>query len=412
MRARTILSVAALLLSAVCQAQPGMRGNFNPNGPFTVRVGEISNGRIETTPAVSSEGTVFQKGDVIRVKTIPAAGYSFDSGYSSRNGGFAFYTEYSTPEFEITVGSDLYIGASFVESSRIEGIRTIQNIVYAQPGKKALKYDAFIPDGAAGLPGIVIIHGGGWMMNDEEVMRGLARELARGGRYCVFSIDYRFQNNRDGDEVPTHMQDIMGDCYGAILHIQEHCAEYGLDPTRLGLTGDSAGGHLAAAIANDIEKVGDGGFGVRAGVYEVLPTYMPKGMTAAQAREKLLAIKATAPSYGIFSVEGIRRFFNDLGTDEEGEALAPLNNIPDAAKRAIPTWLIRGASDTLISDESVREYYDALVAAGQEAYYVYVAGAEHAFYDWKPDAKTKATFDRFGAPYAAAMKSFFDTIFY
>ena len=110
--------------------------------------------------------------------------------------------------------------------------------------------------------------------------------------------------------------------------------------------------------------------------------------------------------------EQISRFFRNIGTVEEVMALAPEDNIPNPAQRKLATWLIRGSVDALIPDSAVQQYYNALVNAGQEAYYVKVAGANHAFYDWKPDAITKHTFERFGVPYAAAMKSFFDTVFY
>lgn len=411
---RIILCSAAILSSALCFAQLGEAPKEGPAGPFTVKIGETLNGKIVTTPAITAEGVTLAKGTKVKVKAVPDAGYSFDSGYqvTSTRFGYGTFIEYTDQEFEVEVKADINIGASFIETEKLKGFKVVQDVVYAKPGMKTLKYDAFIPDGAKNLPGIVIIHGGGWGVNDENIMRGLARELIKGDRYVVFSIDYRWQNFGDGDKTPNRMQDLIADCYGAILHIQEHASEYGLDPTRLALTGDSAGGHLAAAVANDVERVGDAGWGVKPGVYEVLPTYMPKGMTAAQAQKSLLAIKATAPSYGIFSVQGIRRFFNNLGTDEEGAALAPLNNIPDPAKRLIPTWLNRGSVDSLISDESVQEYYDAMKKAGQEVYYVKVAGANHAYYDWKPDAITKHTFTRFGVPYAAAMKAFFDIVFY
>ena len=409
-----ILCCAALLPAVVCSAQLGEAPKEGPAGPFTVKLGEILNGKIQTTPTITAEGVTLAKGTKVKVKAIPDKGYSFDSGYRVTHSRFGYGTfmEYMTPEFEVEITGDYMIGASFIESSKLEGFKVIQDVVYAKPGVKTLKYDAFIPDGAKNLPGIVIIHGGGWGSNNEDIMRGLARELIKGDRYVVFSIDYRWQNYGDGDKQPNHVQDLIADCYGAILHIQEHAAEYGLNPQLLAVTGDSAGGHLAAAVANDIEKVGDGGWGQKPGVYQVLPTYMPKGMTGAEAQKSLLAIKAAAPSYGLFSVSQINRFFKNVGTVDEAMALAPQDNIPNPNKRKLATWLIRGSVDTLIPDQAVQEYYEELVNAGQEAYYVKVAGANHAFYDWKPDAITKHTFERFGVPYAAAMKSFFDTVFY
>ena len=66
----------------------------------------------------------------------------------------------------------------------------------------------------------------------------------------------------------------------------------------------------------------------------------------------------------------------------------------------------------LIKDDAVEAYADALKAAGQTVEYVQVPGANHAFFDWKPDRRTKETFAKYGAPYAAKMKAFFDAVFY
>ena len=329
----------------------------------------------------------------------------------AQNGGFVYYDEYYTPEFEVTVNTTCSVGASFVEPERLQGYKCIRDVVYAKPGVKTLKYDAFIPDGAKKLPGVVIIHGGGWRMNCEDVMKGLARELCKDGKYVVFSIDYRWIGNADGDAEPNTMTDIIEDCYGAILHIQEHAKEYGLDPKKLAVTGDSAGGHLCAAVANMVELVGDGGFGKTPGVYQYLPTYMPKGMSAKKARKNLLAIKAVAPNYGIFNLAGVQRYGRDLPLEAQ-KAWAPIENIPSPKKRKIPQWINRGTADNVVSDEGNQEYYDALKAAGQEAYYVKVPGAAHAYYDWKPDSATKATFVKYGEPYAKQMEDFFNTVFY
>lgn len=410
MKATKSIIAAGLMLASVC-ASGQQRRPANPDGPFKVTIGECTHGRVEVTPAIPAEGKEFPKGATLKIKAIPDPGYAFECGYKAMGGGFAFYTEYPAAEFEVTVDGACSVGASFVEPSRLQGYKCIQDIVYAKPGVKTLKYDAFIPDGAKKLPGIVIIHGGGWQMNCEDVMKGLARELVKDGKYVVFSIDYRWNGTRDGDSEPNTMVDIIEDCYGAILHIQEHAAEYGLDPKRLAVTGDSAGGHLCASVATMIERVGDGGFGQKPGVYQYLPTYMPKGMSVKKARKSLKAIKAVAPNYGIFSVSGIERFVRNL--PEEGKkAVAPIDNIPSPKSRKIPHWINRGTEDTLISDESTMEYYNALKAAGQEVYYVKVPGAAHAYYDWKPDSATKETFIKYGEPYARQMEDFFNTVFY
>ena len=382
---------------------------------FKVKVDQPAHGKVTVTPAVPEDGMV-KAGTVLNVKVeVTDEGWVFDSGYYLSFSGGMFYPTYKevmNPEFQVKVEGDIMsLGASIMEAERLQGHRVIQDVVYAQPGVKPLKYDMFIPDGAKNLPCIVIIHGGGWSSNTEDIMRGLARELIKGGKYVVASIDYRWIGQRDGDQTPNTMNQLIEDCFGAILHIQEHAAEYGIDPKRLAVTGDSAGGHLSSSMANLIERVGDGGWGVKPGVYEYLPTYMPKGMSAKKAKKSLLAIKAAAPSYGVFDRGSLKRFA--AGLDEEGQkAIAPNDNIPSVKSRAIPQYLVLGTLDRTVGREPMEKYVENLKAAGQTAELVIIEGAEHAFFDWKPDQRTKATFAKFGVPYAADMMRFFDEVFY
>lgn len=382
---------------------------------FKVKVDQPAHGKVTVTPAVPEDGMV-KAGTVLNVKVeVTDEGWVFDSGYYLSFSGGMFYPTYKevmNPEFQVKVEGDIMsLGASIMEAERLQGHRVIQDVVYAKPGVKPLKYDMFIPDGAKNLPCIVIIHGGGWSSNTEDIMRGLARELIKGGKYVVASIDYRWIGQRDGDQTPNTMNQLIEDCFGAILHIQEHAAEYGIDPKRLAVTGDSAGGHLSSSMANLIERVGDGGWGVKPGVYEYLPTYMPKGMSAKKAKKSLLAIKAAAPSYGVFDRGSLKRFA--AGLDEEGQkAIAPNDNIPSVKDRAIPQYLVLGTLDRTVGREPMEKYVENLKAAGQTAELVIIEGAEHAFFDWKPDQRTKATFAKYGVPYAADMMRFFDEVFY
>ena len=406
MKLSHLFTISALMLAVAASGQPR-----NAAGPFKVNIGECTGGRIEVTPEIPAEGATFPKGTVLKIKAFPNEGYAFECGYEAMNGQFAYFTEYFTEEFEVTVSGPCSVGASFVDPEFLQGHKVIHDVVYAQPGVKPLKYDVYIPDGAKKLPGIIIIHGGAWRMNCEDVMSGMARELTRNGKYVVFSIDYRWSGTADGDARPNELYELIEDCFGAVLHIQEHASEYGLDPKRLAVTGDSAGGHLCTSVANMIERVGDGGFGVNPGVFEYMPTYMPKGMTVEKARKSLMAIKAVAPNYGVFSAEGVGRFVRNLPAEGRA-ALAPLDNVPDASVRKIPHWINRGTADPLISEESTVEYYEAVKAAGQEVHYVKVPDAVHAYYDWKPDSATKETFWKYGAPYTREMEKFFDTVFY
>ena len=159
-------------------------------------------------------------------------------------------------------------------------------------------------------------------------------------------------------------------------------------------------------------QIGDGGFGEKEGVFEFMPSYMPKGKSVEQVRKEITnAIKAAAPSYGVFA--DLNHYSDNPAADDSWKkAVSPIYFIPDVKERAVPQFLLRGTNDFLIRDEMVQSYVDALEAAGQKAVYVQVEGASHAFFDWKPNAQVKATFAKYGVKYAAQMKAFFDEVFY
>lgn len=380
---------------------------------FTVTMVPSEEGSCTIVPEIPKNGQV-QAGTVLTIKAKAGAGYALDAIYNTVKGGMwgtTSYEEFSSP-MKITVDKDMAVGATFVEKSLVKDIKMTHDVVFAQPGVKPLKYDVYSPEGAQNLPGIVIVHGGGWSSNNEDIMRGLARELIKGGRYVVFSIDYRWINQLDGDPQPNYMHHLIEDVLGSIAHIQEHAARYGLDPARLALTGDSAGGHLAGAAALFSPRIGKAGFGDRAGVYEYLPSYMPAGKPLNQVREEITqAVKAVAPSYGVYDA---KNFANFLEQKDEAyhHAVSPVKHIPKVAERAVPHFIVRGTKDFLITHEMIQSDVDLLQAAGQRVEYVQVEDAHHAFFDWKPDTQTRTTFAKYGVQYAGAMREFFDSVFY
>ena len=384
----------------------------NPNGPYTVTLVPPVHGKVTVSPALPADGK-FAKGTVLTVTATPDAGYAVDSAWYSIPGRFGqMYHENAGPAFTVTIDQDKRVGASFIEEAAVKDLNVTSDVVYAKPGIKPLKYDVFAPKGARNLPVIVIIHGGGWQANDEDVMRGLARELTKGGKFVVCSMDYRWAGKEDGDPTGNTMADLIDDVFGGIAHIMEHAAQYGGDATRIGVTGDSAGGHLAAVASLMPNMIGSRGFGKTPGVFEFTPTYLPKGKSAEQVRDEMVkAIKAGAPSYGVFGPAMLNPYSEEHANDQAWkDAIAPLNHIPPATERPVPQFLTRGTVDPLIKDEMVKEFTDALVKAGQRAEYVQVGGASHAFFDWKPDDRTKATFAKYGVYYAARMRAFFESV--
>lgn len=380
---------------------------------YAVTLDAAAHGTYAVKPALPASGRL-PAGTVLTVTSKPKPGYAFDAGYYSTPGKWgAMYFESMTPTFKVTVNQDMHIGVSFVEQAAVAHVKVLQDIVYAKPGVKPLKYDVFTPKGAkAPLPIVVLIHGGGWETNDENIMRGMARELTRGGQFVVASIDYRWAGKGDGDATSNTMAHLIEDVFGAIAHIMEHASAYGGDASRIVLSGDSAGGHLAAVGSLMVNKIGDNGFGKTPGIFEFKPSYLPKGQTSADVRQNMLmAIKAAAPSYGVFSGPFLKHYSEDqAASDAWTVAITPAHHIPQASLRTVPQYLTRGTQDPVISDEMCRSFMDALVAAGQRVEYLQVGGAGHAFFDWKPDARTQATFKQYGVHHTAQMKAFFASV--
>ncbi|MDO4228998.1 MAG: alpha/beta hydrolase [Capnocytophaga sp.] len=399
MKKNALLSFVALL-GANLQAQQ----------KFKVNLDEVVNGTYQVSPKLPKDQMV-KAGTILTIKAVPAQGYVFDSGYFTAGEPMPWgrlYFEQMTPEYKIVVNNNMDIGAYFVKKQEVENLNITQDIVYAQPGIKPLKYDVFAPKNAKNLPCVIIIHGGGWSSNTEDIMRGMAREIANSGKYVAFSIDYRWTGNLDGDATPTEVYQIIEDSYGAVLHIMENASKYGGDGTKLFITGDSAGGHLSASVGNFIERIGDKGFGKTAGVFEFSPTYLPKNKSLSQVKTELSqAIKGIVPTYGVFTAEMLSFRFKDYPYKNE---IAPINYVPNASQRVLPQLLYRGTEDGLIKDSEVENYLNALTKAGQRAEYIQVGGANHAFFDWKPEAKTQAVFEKYGKYHIRQMLLFFDSV--
>jgi len=115
---------------------------------------------------------------------------------------------------------------------------------YAGTDNPRQQLDIFLPRKRATdalLPVIVLIHGGGWSSGDRRGFMGNAIEIAKTGRYVAVSAGYRLSGEA---KWPAQIHD----CKAAIRWIRSHARELGVDPDRIGVTGGSAGGHLALLL--------------------------------------------------------------------------------------------------------------------------------------------------------------------
>jgi acetyl esterase len=92
------------------------------------------------------------------------------------------------------------------------------------------------------LPCLLFLHGGGWVIGNLESHDRLCRILTNRARICVVAVDYRL--------APEHrFPAALDDCVAALQWVSSHAAELAIEPGRIGVGGDSAGGNLAAVLA-------------------------------------------------------------------------------------------------------------------------------------------------------------------
>jgi acetyl esterase len=114
-----------------------------------------------------------------------------------------------------------------------------RDIEFSRPDGYSLTLDAWVPEGPGPFPTVIVVHGGGWEAGDKNTyVPPLFPPLIRGG-FAWFTINYRLSPRF---QHPAAFDDVNA----AIVWVKRNAAAYKVDPTRIALMGESAGGHLAA----------------------------------------------------------------------------------------------------------------------------------------------------------------------
>lgn len=109
-------------------------------------------------------------------------------------------------------------------------------------GAPDVRLAVYRPRNASGdLPCILHIHGGGYVMGSVESQEGIHRALAADLNCMIVSVDYRLAPE-------TRFPGAIEDCYAALGFVFGNAKELGIDASRIGVMGESAGGGLAAAL--------------------------------------------------------------------------------------------------------------------------------------------------------------------
>tara|TARA_Y100001970_G_scaffold290274_1_gene423418 strand:- start:69106 stop:69897 length:792 start_codon:yes stop_codon:yes gene_type:complete len=232
------------------------------------------------------------------------------------------------------------------------------NLVIGKAGSRDLIADLFIPPGnLKNRPAIVIVHGGGWREGDEKQLRGYGILLAREGFVCICT-SYRLSTEAIW---PSQIQDVK--C--AIRYLKANSDDLGLDPARVGITGNSAGGHLS----------------LMAGLSQVDSTFEGEGGNS-HVDSNVKAVCAIYPPARIIKyddsdpiIDAFRMLMGDVSEDQYKKA-SPILHID---KNFPPTMLIHGSSDSVVKLKDSTDLYQKLVEENIAAELHIFSEEEHAF---------------------------------
>ena len=142
----------------------------------------------------------------------------------------------------------LCVPAFFMATIHAEDLKDIE---YARAGNVSLRFDAHIPNGPGPFATVILVHGGAWVKGDRtNNVQPLFQPLSDAG-FAWFSISYRLAGDVARNPVGAAMQlgTAESDVRKAVAFVKDHAAEYRVNPNKIALLGESAGGQLAAMAA-------------------------------------------------------------------------------------------------------------------------------------------------------------------
>jgi acetyl esterase/lipase len=261
-------------------------------------------------------------------------------------------------------------------TKRDDGALHYSGLTYAVAfGYRPLQLDLWVPAGDGPAPVVVWVHGGGFMFGDRRYLPETFRPnqvfdaLLEAG-LAVATIDYRHAL-----EAPFPAQ--LQDAKAAVRYLRTFGDELGISTERIGAMGESAGGHIVAALGltahrADLEGT-HGVLGRSSAVQAVVDWYGVSHLTTMPRRTLPPEVAAKLPPEIVTPPE------DQLTRGLDGQALADASPITHVTPDAPPFLLVHGTADWLVPYAQSEALHAALTAVGVEARLVPVEGAMHIF---------------------------------
>lgn len=273
------------------------------------------------------------------------------------------------------------------ESMKVEvtehQIDEIGGVIYSQiqsrRSNRAMRMTLLVPRTAEKKPAIIYFPGGGFTTTDYEKFIEMRFALAKAG-FVVAAAEYRV--------VPNKFPAILEDGKSAVRFLKAHANAYGIDASKIGVLGDSAGGYLSQMVAvTGNEKQFDKGdnLHVDSTVQAAATLYGISDLRniGAGFDEAIQKVHQSPAVTEALLVNGVA--FNEypgasiLSDSDKALAASSLGHI----KKNLPPFLImHGTEDKLVSPVQSEQLYEALKQNGNRVTYVKVEGAAHGDTVW------------------------------
>jgi len=231
--------------------------------------------------------------------------------------------------------------------------------------------DVYLPAGPGPHPALLCFHGGGWAHGSQRQYQEWGPWLAARG-YALVAVDYRLSKN-----VSPSWPGVHEDIRRALRWLVEEAPGLRVDPNRLGLVGDSAGGHMAALLALEdwVRPHLRAVVGVY-GIYDLLDWWE---VTRKRRDDPVGALMGRTPAE---APEAYRGFSPLQGVEAQG--------VPPG----VPYLIIHGEQDPIVHHNQSERFIAALRAAGTEVETLFVPGAGHSWFTYLPNEPDRRRVDQ------------------
>ena len=268
----------------------------------------------------------------------------------------------------------LVMSACFGQTSVPSDVKLFSDVEYGKGGASELKMDILTPKKPPKdpMPVLVFIHGGGWVHGDKSSGIPKLLPFAKRGYLCA-SINYRLT----GEAIfPAQIED----CKCAIRFLRAKAGEYNLDPTRIGVWGESAGGHLVSLLGTtgDIKSLGGkGGWGMYSSkVQAVCNFYGPSDFT--KYIEDTNKLKQLGGHNLPFGMDYLSLLVGGPA-DKKLDACRSASPITYVSKDDPPFLIVQGEKDEIVPQDQAIVLDAALRKVGVESTLYIIKGAGHGF---------------------------------